>query len=161
MRVTKQWKKKKKGLKYFKQKQIRRSCRSFSPTGKNDGVAGVYKTWAGIEKKMLRFYFIKKAQSLDVFWTNIFFQTLVLLSLKNRNPYSNSVVRAAAVLAPQAVSPDVAHYRFSFFIIVFLFSHMVIHKLSVIWGDGGGPCQCVCRLPGWYIWIKRRHRCVW
>lgn len=35
---------KKKGLKYFKQKQIRRSCRSFSPTGKNDGVAGVYKT---------------------------------------------------------------------------------------------------------------------
>lgn len=73
----------------------------------------------------------------------MFFEQMFLFSSVLKTEI-HTAIGAAAVLAPQAVSPDVAHYRFSFFIIVFLFSHMVIHKLSVIWGDGGVAIANVC-----------------
>lgn len=44
-------------------------------------------------------------------------------------------------MGPQTVSPDVAHYRFFFFIGVF-FSHKVIHELS-LHGEKGPPAN-VC-----------------
>ena len=70
---------------------------------------------------MLRFIlFKKKAQSQDVFQQiSVGFQApRDLLSLKNRNPYSTSVLRAVAVTWHHKQSPHMRHIRasLSFFI---------------------------------------------
>lgn len=59
------WEKQSKGKKPWS--QIRKSCLSLSPTGKNDGVAGVYTIWADVK---LPHFVLLKAQCQDAFATN-------------------------------------------------------------------------------------------
>lgn len=96
------------------------------------------------------FYCIKKAQSQDVFGQI----SVVFLRL------SSSVVKTeihsflrAVNGTTSSLSPDVQHYRFSFFIGVFFFSHTVIHKLSVTSGEGSPPPTCL--LTSWLIYLDQ------